>query len=222
MDDADWENGWKRFYQPIEIGNRLLILPDWMEPEPWQAERRILRVEPGLAFGTGSHATTRMCLEVLDGMDLREKKVLDLGCGSGILGIAALILDCKAASGCDIDPNARTAVENNASLNGLPPERFPIRIGNVISDDGLQRALGGDFDLVLANIVADVILPLSRIAARFLRPRGKFLCSGIIDSRASEIENALEKNGFRILRHLHEEEWNCYFSEYKDVSRETK
>lgn len=210
IDDADWENSWKTWYQPIPIGDKLMVLTDWMEDT--SDGRAVLRQTPGLAFGTGSHATTRMCLEVLDSLELEGKRVLDLGCGSGILGIASLILGCKTVLGCDIDPNARTAAEGNAALNHLTKDRFSLRIGNVLTDEGLRESLGAGYDLVLANIVADVVIPISGFVRRFLKPEGCFLCSGIIDGRAEEVEAALRSNGMTILRHLHEEEWNCYYA----------
>lgn len=210
VDDADWENSWKSWYQPIPIGDRLLVLTDWMEAD--QTTRSVLRLTPGLAFGTGNHATTKMCLEVLDSLELDGKNVLDLGCGSGILGIAALLLGCKTVTGCDIDPNARTAAEGNAAMNHITNERFSLRIGNVLTDEGLQKSLGSGYDLVLANIVADVVIPISGFVRRFLKAEGYFLCSGIIDGRAEEVEAALRANGMTILRHLHEEEWNCYYA----------
>ena len=206
--DEDWENSWKQYYQPIPIGKRLMVVPEWLDPE---LDGRIaLRLDPGLTFGTGSHATTRMCLETLDGMDLSGKRVLDLGCGSGILGIAALLLGAREVVACDIDPNARQAAEQNAALSGVGGERFRFYAGDVLSDEGLRQTLGGEYDLVLANIVADVIEPLSAFVRRFLKPDGLFLCSGIIDHRAEGVESTLKQNGLTVIKHLQEEEWNCY------------
>lgn len=208
VDDADWENAWKQNYQPLPIGGRLLVVPDWLEPV---TEGRIsLRLEPGLAFGTGSHATTRMCLEALDGLDLEGKSVLDLGCGSGILGIGALVLGARFVMGCDVDPNAPAAARDNAAKNGLGPDRFDVRAGDLLKDAGLRRSLGAGYDLVLANIVSDVVISLSAFVRQFMAKDGLFVCSGIIDERAFEVENTLKKNGFTVLKHLHEEEWHCF------------
>ena len=138
------------------------------------------------------------------------KRALDLGCGSGILGIAALLLGCERVLGCDIDPKAPEAARRNAALNGLGEDRFSACAGDLLADEGLRRRLGGGYDVVLANIVADVIIPLSAFARRFMADGAAFLCSGIIDDRRAEVENALRRNGFEVLRHYHEDEWNCY------------
>ena len=206
--DQDWENSWKQYYEPIPVGQRLLIVPEWMDADA--AGRTVVRLDPGIAFGTGSHATTRMCLEALEHVAAPGKAVLDLGCGSGILGIAALLLGCDRVQGCDIDPKAPEAAVRNAALNGIGADRFQVCAGDVLADEGMLRRLGGGSDIVLANIVADVILPLSGFARRFLSETGVFLCSGIIDSRRAEVETALRRNGFEILQAYHEEEWNCY------------
>ena len=208
MEDEDWENSWKQYYEPIPVGQRLLIVPEWQEADP--GGRTILRLDPGIAFGTGSHATTRMCLEALETVAAPGKRVLDLGCGSGILGIAALLLGCDTVMGCDIDPKAPEAAARNAALNGFDSDCFRACAGDLLADEGLRRRLGGGYALVLANIVADVIIPLSAFARRFLAEDGAFICSGIIDDRRAEVENALRRNGFELVRHYREDEWNCY------------
>jgi ribosomal protein L11 methyltransferase len=208
MEDEDWENGWKRYYEPIPVGQRLLIVPEWLSAE---AEgRTVLRLDPGIAFGTGSHPTTKMCLEALETVAGPGKRALDLGCGSGILGIAALLLGCDAVTGCDIDPKAPEAAVRNAALNGIGADRFSVCAGDLLADEGMRRRLGAGYAIVLANIVADVIIPLSAFARRFLAEGGAFLCSGIIDGRRAEVEDALRRNGFTVLKHYREDEWNCY------------
>ena len=169
-----------------------------------------MRLDPGIAFGTGSHATTRMCLEALEGVAAPGKCVLDLGCGSGILGIAALLLGCESMTGCDIDPKAPEAAARNAALNGIGEDRFSVCAGDLLSDEGMRRRLGTGYDIVFANIVADVIIPLSAFARRFLASGGVFICSGIIDFRRANVERALRRNGFEILREFREDEWSCF------------
>ena len=213
VQDSDWENNWRQYYQPIEIGEKLVVVPEWLETPD---DGRIpLRLDPGLIFGTGSHATTRMCLAALEHCAAPGKRVLDLGCGSGILGIGALLLGCDSVAGCDIDPKAPEVAETNAALNGLHADRFRVCAGDVLADAPMRASLGAGYDLVLANIVSDVIIPLSGIVGEFLAPDGVFLCSGIIEGRQDEVAAALRRNGFAILEHFNEEEWHCYVAKQK-------
>ena len=213
VQDSDWENNWRQYYQPIEIGDKLVVVPEWLETPD---DGRIpLRLDPGLIFGTGSHATTRMCLAALEHYAAPGKRVLDLGCGSGILGIGALLLGCDSVAGCDIDPKAPEVAEANAALNGLHADRFRVCAGDVLADAPMRASLGAGYDLVLANIVSDVIIPLSGIVGEFLAPDGVFLCSGIIEGRQDEVTAALRRNGFAILEHFNEEEWHCYVAKQK-------
>ena len=208
MEDQDWENSWKQYYEPIPVGERLLIVPEWMDAEP--EGRTVLRLDPGIAFGTGSHATTRMCLEALEGVAGPGKRVLDLGCGSGILGIAALLLGCERVQGCDVDPKSPEAAVRNAALNDIGEDRYAAITGDVLADEGMRRRLGTGYEIVLANIVADVIVSLSAFVRRFMAENGVFICSGIIDDRRAEVEGALRRSGFEVLRRYHEDEWSCY------------
>lgn len=206
--DSDWENNWRQYYQPIEVGERLVVVPEWLDAP---ADGRLpLRLDPGLIFGTGSHATTRMCLEAIETLAAPDKRVLDLGCGSGILSIGALVLGCREAVGCDIDPKAPDVAMDNAALNGIGADRFRVYAGDILADRGMRAALGTNFDIVLANIVADVILPLAPLSREFLAPGGTFVTSGIIEGRQDEIEHALKKAGYSIEKHFCEEEWHCF------------
>ena len=208
VDDSDWENNWQDQYAPIEVGKKLVIVPSW---ESAPDDGRIpLFLDPGLIFGTGSHATTRMCLAALEDHCAPGLRVLDLGCGNGILGIGALLLGCGSCLGVDIDPKAPDVVMSNAGLNGLGPERITVRAGDILGDAELRARIGGGWELVLANIVADVIIPLSGLARQFMAPDAVLICSGIIDDRCREVETALRANGFEILAHLNEEEWHCF------------
>ena len=161
VEDSDWENNWREYYKPIEVGEKLVVVPEWEEAPD---DGRIpLRLDPGLIFGTGSHATTRMCLAALEGYSGPGVRVLDLGCGSGILGIGALLLGCARCLGADIDPKAPDVVMANAALNGIGPERMTAWAGDILGDAALRARIGGGWQLVLANIVADVIIPLSAL-----------------------------------------------------------
>lgn len=208
VQDSDWENNWKEFYKPIEVGDKLVVVPEW---EPVPEDGRIpLKLDPGLIFGTGSHATTKMCLAALESVAGPGKTVLDLGCGSGILGIGALLLGCDRCAGCDIDPKAPEVALSNAGLNGITAEQFDIRAGDVLSDAGMRKALGINYDIVTANIVSDVIIPLSGFVKEFLKPGGTFITSGIIEGRQDEVRQAIEDNGFTILEHHNEDDWHCF------------
>ena len=208
VEDSDWENNWREYYKPIEVGERLVVVPEWEETP--QNGRIPLRLDPGLIFGTGSHPTTRMCLAALESCAGQGKRVLDLGCGSGILGIGALLLGCGTCVGCDIDPKAPDVAAANAALNGIGKDRFSVYAGDILSDASLRRLLGGGYDLVLANIVSDVIIPLSALVGAFLAPDGVFIASGVIDGREDEVAAAIRANAFLIAEHFHEEEWHCF------------
>ena len=208
VEDSDWENNWREYYKPIEIGKKLVVVPEW---EEIPAGGRIpLRLDPGLIFGTGSHPTTRMCLAALEDFAGSGKRVLDLGCGSGILGIGALNLGCESCTGCDIDPKAPDVACANAALNDIGSERFRIYAGDILTDASLRSLLGSGYDIVLANIVSDVIIPLSAHVGDFLAEDGVFITSGIIDGREDEVAAAIRSNGFVITAHRCEEEWHCF------------
>ena len=208
VEDSDWENNWREYYKPIEVGEKLVVVPEWEEAP--QDGRLPLRLDPGLIFGTGSHATTRMCLAALEKFSKPGVRVLDLGCGSGILGIGALILGCDSCLGVDIDPKAPNVVMSNAALNGIGTDKMTAWAGDIIADSSLRARIGGGYQLVLANIVADVIIPLTAVVRQFMAPGAVFICSGIIEHRWPETEAALISNGFEILDHKSEEEWHCF------------
>ena len=206
--DEDWENNWKQFYKPMEIGNRLLVVPEWEEAHG--GERVKLVLNPGLTFGTGSHATTRLCLQALDTHIHGGESVLDLGCGSGILSIAALRLGAARAFACDIDEKCVDVAYENAALNGIGKDRYTVRWGDVLSDEALRQEMGGGYDVVVANIVADVIMGLSGIVRPFLKAGGLFLCSGIIDDRAEEVLAKLKGDGWDVFEQRSSEGWFSY------------
>ncbi len=212
--EEDWATSWQKYYQPIPVGNRVYIVPDWMRGEPVPDGRTPLYLNPGLTFGTGAHPTTQLCLELLEEVLQSGDKVLDLGCGSGILAIAALALGASRAVGVDIDPKAADVAFENAALNGVGPDRLSVYAGDVLSDKKLAAKLGpGQNRVVLANIVADVIIPLSAKAGEFMTPDGVFLTSGVIDGREDEVRAALEANGFAVVKHLERGGWHAFRGE---------
>ena len=196
--EEDWINNWKQYFHPIPVGEKLLIRPLWEEDYDPQG-RRVLHLEPGLAFGTGTHETTRLCLELLEKYVGPGVDFLDMGCGSGILSVAALLLGAKSAVGVDIDPLAvKTAVEN-AQTNGVA-DRFTGICGN------LAEKVTGKFQVVAANIVADIVILLSKDAPRFLTPDSVYIVSGIIDTREQDVQNAIQDT-FQVLERREERGW---------------
>ena len=201
--NEDWQNKWKENYHPIEIGERLAICPTWITDYNPNG-RQILYMDPGLAFGTGSHDTTRLCLETLEKHIKGGETLLDLGCGSGILALAALKLGAKSAVGVDIDPlAAKTAVENG-KVNAFTPPAFSVFCGD------MTEQIRDKFDVVTANIVADVLIIFLKTARQFMKPDGIFIISGIIDTREEDILNSIKENHFTIKERHESKEWRCF------------
>ena len=212
--EEDWATSWQKYYQPIPVGKRVYIVPEWMRGREIPEGRVPLYLNPGLTFGTGSHATTQLCLELLEEALVPGGRVLDLGCGSGILAIAALALGAEHATGVDIDPKAVDVAYENAAMNGIGQDRLTVYVGNVLGDEKLAAKLGpGENQVVLANIVADVIIPLSAAVERFMAPDGVLLASGVIDTRADEVETAIRANGLAVTRRLERGGWCAFRAE---------
>lgn len=205
--DEDWAENWKQYYKPLPIGNRLLIQPAWLPTENLE-NRAVFLNNPGMSFGTGLHASTRLCLQMTDGMTLEGQRVLDIGCGSGILSLCALLLGAEAAVGIDIDPLAAGVAKENAKANGLS-ERFSSRTGNFIEDITLRKEIENDYGLVFSNIVADVIIALAPMAGAFVRGDGYWVVSGIISPRLPDVSKAVATAGFSIKEHRSEDGWEA-------------
>ncbi len=212
VEDTDWLNGWKKYYHPLPVGP-ITIVPAWqVEEYEKKPGEKILVIDPGLAFGTGSHETTASCIEALGECVVPGDHVLDVGCGSGILSITALLCGAERALGIDIDPAAARVSKENAALNSFSGVFDGIG-GNILDDSDTllkERLEGKVYDLVVANIVADVIIPLSGRVRRYLKPGGYFITSGILSPRAPEVRAALEKNGFTVCETKQKKEWVCY------------
>lgn len=201
--NEDWENNWKAYFKPMEIGNKLLIRPVWERVEDTHA-RAVFSIEPGLAFGIGSHETTRLCLEALEERVSEGSTVLDIGCGSGILGICALLLGAKTAIGVDLDAMAvKTALENGR-LNGFGPPVYTVIHGNLADE------ISGTYRLITANIVADAIIALCEAVPSLLDEDGVFITSGIIDTREDEVLAAFADHGLTVLNRRESGGWVCF------------
>ena len=210
QEEEDWETAWKKYYRPIVVSDTLAVVPEWEKFDAREGQM-VLRMDPGMAFGSGSHDTTRLCLTFLDQEKPVGLKVLDMGCGSGILSIGALLLGAESVTAVDIDQLATKIAHENAALNGCDDERLKVYCGNILADEALAEKIGEEsYDLILANIVADVIIGLAPMVRQFLKPGGLFLCSGIIDTRADEVADALRHAGWTIEDTRSGEGWYSY------------
>lgn len=204
--EEDWANNWKKYYKPFRVGKSLIIKPTWEEVRAGDGDK-ILEIDPASTFGTGQHHTTKMVMETLEDVVKGGERVLDLGCGSGILTIASFLFGAREATVCDIFENAVKTASENIRSNGFT--EFRALCGNIIEDERLRREIGGGYDIVCANIVADVIIGMSGFFGDFLSENGVLIVSGIIDERADEVLRSLEENGFKAVSKKNEEGWNC-------------
>jgi ribosomal protein L11 methyltransferase len=210
MAQEDWENNWRQFFKPLYVGDNIIIKPHWEDVSDKEG-KLIFEIDPGMTFGSGQHETTRMCVEALEKCVRGGMKIADLGCGSGILGIISLLLGAESAYAVDIDENSPRIAYENAALNNVSRDKYKVECGNVLSDKNLQKKLAEEkYDIVVANIVADVIIPLSKVVRSFMNDGGYFICSGIIDFRMSEVESALKENGFEIEEVKKDGDWYAF------------
>ena len=208
LPEVDWEESWKDNYPPQEVGEKVIVLPYWHADQ--ETDRVKVILDPGLTFGTGAHPSTQMVMEKMEEVVKPGFRCLDLGSGSGILSIAALGLGAETAVGIDIDPKAEDIARENAAYNGFASPRFTALTGNVTEDKALMRKLAEtEYDLVLVNIVADVIIGLSPILPEFLTERSTLICSGILDVRLPDVLAALEAVGLTVTAVKEKEDWRC-------------
>ena len=193
--EADWANNWKQYFKPLKVGEKLLIKPSWEEYNEDDG-RIILEIDPASSFGTGQHNTTRLCLELMEKRIAKNDRVLDLGCGSGILSIGAMLLGAESCTAVDIEENSVATAIENAGKNNIPAEKYTAYCGNVINDDALAEKIGTGYDIITANIVADVLIAMSGLFMKFIRKGGTLIISGIITERKDEVTDAVIKAGF--------------------------
>ena len=206
--EEDWANNWKQYYKPFNVGNKLMIKPSWENVENTEG-RKILEIDPASTFGTGQHHTTKLVMERLETIVKDGDRVLDLGCGSGILSIAALLFGTESAVMVDIFENAVKTAGENVEKNGFDNSRYTAYCGNVIEDSALREKIGGGYNVIAANIVADVIIAMSSLFGSFLAKDGTLIVSGIITERLEEVLAALKENGFNVISLSEEEGWNA-------------
>lgn len=206
-EDIDWINNWKKYFHQFTIDD-ILVIPSWEQVRKEDKDKIILHIDPGTAFGTGMHDTTQLCIRQLRKFVTPETKLLDIGTGSGILSILSLMFGAREAVGTDLDPCAIDAVKDNMASNGISQEKFKLIIGNIINDTAVQEAVGYEcYDIAAANILAEVLLPLTPVIIRHLKPGGVYITSGIIDNKEPVVQAAMEEAGLQILDVTYQGEW---------------
>lgn len=212
--EEDWANNWKKYFKPFPVGEKLIVKPSWEEISA-PAGKAVLNIDPGHIFGTGTHETTQLCMELMETVLQDGDTVLDIGCGSGILSIAALLLGAGKAEAVDIDPNAIQIVRENCERNGMGSEKCHVRAGNILEDERLHEAYSGKkYDMVFANIVADIVIALTKQVPDYLKDGGLFLASGIISERKDDVLAALAAGGFQVEEIRQKKDWVAILSRY--------
>ena len=206
MYEEDWANNWKKYYKPSKVGEKIVVKPIWEEYEV-KDEELVVELDPGMAFGTGEHETTRMCIQALEKYVQKDSTLFDVGCGSGILAIAAAKLGAKLAVGVDLDPVAVESAKENVGFNNI--DNIEILHGNLI------EVIDGKADIVVANIIAEIICILTEDVSRVIKPNGYFITSGIIHDRVEMVTNKLEECGFEVVKVNKDGEWNCIIAKLK-------
>ena len=206
-EDVDWINNWKQFFHQFYVDD-LLVIPSWEEVKPEDYNKKILHIDPGTAFGTGMHETTQLCIRSIKKYLTPDTTILDVGTGSGILSIIALMYGAKYAVGTDLDPCAIEATRENLEANSIPLEKMKVMIGNIIDDKKVQDEVGyGCYDIVAANILADVLIPLTPVIINQMKQGAVYITSGIINTKEQEVREAIEASGLKILHIDHQGEW---------------
>ena len=206
-EDVDWVNNWKQYFHQFYIDD-ILVIPSWENVKPEDSDKMVIHIDPGTAFGTGMHETTQLCIRALKKYVTSETEILDVGCGSGILGMLALKFGAKHSLGTDLDPCAIDATHENMEVNGIRKDQYEVMIGNIIDDTAVQDAVGYEkYDIVAANILADVLVPLTPVIIHQMKPGAVYITSGIIEDKEQVVVEAVKAAGLEVLEVNHQGEW---------------
>ena len=206
-EDVDWVNNWKQYFHQFYIDD-ILVIPSWEKVKPEDSDKMVIHIDPGTAFGTGMHETTQLCIRALKKYVTSETEILDVGCGSGILGMLALKFGAKHSLGTDLDPCAIDATHENMEVNGIRKDQYEVMIGNIIDDKAVQDAVGCEkYDIVAANILADVLVPLTPVIIHQMKPGAVYITSGIIEDKEQVVVEAVKAVGLEVLEVNHQGEW---------------
>ncbi|RGJ66364.1 50S ribosomal protein L11 methyltransferase [Dorea formicigenerans] len=206
-EDVDWVNNWKQYFHQFYIDD-ILVIPSWENVKPEDSDKMVIHIDPGTAFGTGMHETTQLCIRALKKYVTSETEILDVGCGSGILGMLALKFGAKHSLGTDLDPCAIDATHENMEVNGIRKDQYEVMIGNIIDDTVVQDAVGYEkYDIVAANILADVLVPLTPVIIHQMKPGAVYITSGIIEDKENVVVEAVKAAGLEVLEVNHQGEW---------------
>ena len=206
-EDVDWVNNWKQYFHQFYIDD-ILVIPSWEKVKPEDSDKMVIHIDPGTAFGTGMHETTQLCIRALKKYVTSETEILDGGCGSGILGMLALKFGAKHSLGTDLDPCAIDATHENMEVNGIRKDQYEVMIGNIIDDKAVQDAVGYEkYDIVAANILADVLVPLTPVIIHQMKPGAVYITSGIIEDKENVVVEAVKAAGLEVLEVNHQGEW---------------
>lgn len=206
-EDVDWVNNWKQYFHQFYIDD-ILVIPSWENVKPEDSDKMVIHIDPGTAFGTGMHETTQLCIRALKKYVTSETEILDVGCGSGILGMLALKFGAKHSLGTDLDPCAIDATHENMEVNGIRKDQYEVMIGNIIDDTAVQDAVGYEkYDIVAANILADVLVPLTPVIIHQMKPGAIYITSGIIEDKENVVVEAVKAAGLEVLEVNHQGEW---------------
>ena len=206
-EDVDWVNNWKQYFHQFYIDD-ILVIPSWENVKPEDSDKMVIHIYPGTAFGTGMHETTQLCIRALKKYVTSETEILDVGCGSGILGMLALKFGAKHSLGTDLDPCAIDATHENMEVNGIRKDQYEVMIGNIIDDTAVQDAVGYEkYDIVAANILADVLVPLTPVIIHQMKPGAVYITSGIIEDKEQVVVDAVKAAGLEVLEVNHQGEW---------------